>query len=61
MVITQGVSVCKDRALKITAAFPFDLRITKQIHLICADSPERQAFSLDLLCEKSKCGSLFHF
>lgn len=44
-----------------TAAFLFCLRITKQIQLICPNFPERQAFNLDLLCEKSKCGSGFHF
>lgn len=59
--ITQGVSVFRDRALIITAAFFSDLRITKQIHLIYPKFPERQAFSLDLLCEKSKCSSLFCF
>lgn len=49
VVIAQGVSVFKDRALKITAAFFSDFRITKQIHLIYPKFPERQAFSLDLL------------
>lgn len=57
--ITQGVSLFRDRLLSITAAFPSDLRITKQIHLIYPKFPERQFFSLDLLCEESKCRSLF--
>lgn len=59
--INQGVSVFRDRALRITAAFSSASGGTKQIHLIYPKFPERQAFSLDLLCEKAKWRSLFCF
>lgn len=58
---SSGCFCFGDRALTITAAFPSDLRITKQIHLIYPKFPERQFFSLDLLCEGSKWRSLFCF
>lgn len=61
MVITQGVSIFEDRALEITAVFFFDLRITKEIQLICPNFPEREALNLELLCEKSKWRSFFLF
>lgn len=59
VVITRGVSIFEDWALEITAPFFFDLRITKEIQLISPSFPERQALSLELLCEKSKCRWLF--
>lgn len=45
VIITQALSVSRGRALIRTAAFPSDLTITNQTHLIYPKFPEREASS----------------